>query len=92
VKIDSGTVLQSCNWAGSAAESFLDEDIDAGLHELMPPGELRLTRNEYMVYPPKVFSKRIDQTLQTRKFHAYREFTVLGIQAPQQRKEVIRRQ
>jgi hypothetical protein len=73
VKIDSGTVLQSCNWAGSAAESFLDEDIDAGLHELMPPGELRLTRDEYMVYPPKVFSKRIDQTLQTRKFHAYLE-------------------
>jgi hypothetical protein len=88
VKIDSGTVLQSCNWAGSAAESFLDEDIDAGLHELMPPGELRLTRDEYMVYPPKVFSKRIDQTLQKDEEVP----CILGIQAPQQRKEVIRRQ
>jgi hypothetical protein len=61
------------HWVGSAAEAFLNEDIDAGFHELMPPCELHLTREEYMVYPLKVFRKRIDQNLQTRKFHAYLE-------------------
>jgi hypothetical protein len=45
------------DWQAGAGEGLnnerfvahLDKDIDAGLHELMPPGEFRLTREEYIL-------------------------------------------
>jgi hypothetical protein len=59
------------HWVGSAAEVLLKQDLDAGLHMTMRPSKLHDSREEYKVYPLAVFRKRIDQTLQSKKFLAY---------------------
>jgi hypothetical protein len=53
---------------------MLSNCVRPSMGRLMPP---RLTREEYMVYPPKV-SKHIDLTLQTRSMHSARGYTILN--------------
>ena len=55
-------------WEGSDAERFLKLDVAAGLNLHMKPGELRATRNEYMLFELNVFRGHIHQEVKTRKF------------------------
>jgi hypothetical protein len=55
-------------WEGSDAQRYLGIDITAGLNLQMTPGELRATRNEYMVFGQAVFRGHIHQEVKRRKF------------------------
>jgi hypothetical protein len=48
-------------WDGSTAQVLLKQDISAGSHEGINPKVFRLTREEYMAFPPKVFSDHLHQ-------------------------------
>jgi len=67
------TTLRGCpRWQGSAAERLLKEDIDAGLHNTMPPGDLWFSRPEYHEqFPRDVFIKHIHQEKRSRIEGAY---------------------
>jgi hypothetical protein len=56
-------------WEGSAAEHLLEQDIKDKLHEGVSPEVLQATRNEYLLFDLKVFTKHIDQTAQALKTH-----------------------
>jgi hypothetical protein len=59
-------------WEGSEAERLLRLDMDAGLHNMMKPKDLYVTRVEYSnSYPLFVFRKHIYQEEQRRKFLAH---------------------
>lgn len=56
-------------WEGSAAEELLEQDIKDKLHVGVSPEVLQATRNEYLLFDLKVFTKHIDQTAQGLKTH-----------------------
>lgn len=53
-------------WDGSAAQRLLKEDIEEGEHKQLQPRELRMTREEYQVFPLHVFRKHIHQEVRSR--------------------------
>ena len=58
-------------WEGSEAERLLKLDIDANMHQLMKPKELRTTRPEYEEFLLTTFRKHIHQETRSRKFIEY---------------------
>jgi hypothetical protein len=58
-------------WNGSAAERFLKEDIEEGLHMTMKPAALYQTRQEYQVFALDVFRPHIHQEIRSSKGNAY---------------------
>jgi hypothetical protein len=59
------------HWNGSAAETFLKQDMDDGLHLTMKPAVLHMTRSEYQVYPLAVFRPHIGQEKRARLNNTY---------------------
>jgi hypothetical protein len=47
------------HWEGHAAKTLLEVDVANKLHNMMLPGQLRETRDEYKEFPPKVFGKHV---------------------------------
>jgi hypothetical protein len=58
-------------WNGSEAERLLKLDVDAGLHEAMSTGELRMSKDEYQEFPCKVFAKHVYQEVVGRLGRSY---------------------
>lgn len=58
-------------WAGSPAEHFLKIDMKNGLHEMMAPRELRLTRPEYVLFDLDTFRGHIHQEKKSKIFRGY---------------------
>jgi hypothetical protein len=58
-------------WHGSAAQRLLKEDISAGKHIRLLPREIQKTRDEYKLYPLKVFSDHICQEKTSRHAKSY---------------------
>ena len=54
-------------WEGSDADKFLALDMAEGKHLQMKPSQLRLTRECYLLFTPRRFSKRIDQKKEAAK-------------------------
>jgi len=67
-------------WGGSGAKALLKVDVDAGLHLMMKPSELRMTRQEYQAYPPPVFRDHIYQELKSRKKNAKKKKLTMRMQ------------
>jgi hypothetical protein len=58
-------------WDGSDAARFLKEDADKGLLQQLKPSELRETRQEYKLFPAKVFRDHIHQEKRGRTSKSY---------------------
>lgn len=63
-------------WEGSEAQALLKEDMLEGKHTTMQPEELYESREEYKLFPLKVFRDHIYQEIRTTKY--LHQLTITG--------------
>ena len=59
-------------WEGSAAQSWLQIDVRAGLHRSMAPKLFHASRTAYLEFSLEVFRGHIHQEERTQKYHRWR--------------------
>jgi len=58
-------------WGGQPVQVLLKKDIDEGKHQTMTPEALRNSRQEYLLFPKKIFRDHIYQELRERRERPY---------------------
>ena len=58
-------------WEGSLAEHFLKKDMDDGKHEKVKHHDFYMSRDEYQLFPSRVFNKHVHQESNARRGRSY---------------------